>query len=114
MKIKDSIHQKVAVLAISGSLMGPPDTNELIEKIENLIQNGIFRIVIDFKHVKWINSLGVGSIMRCRSMVEKTEGWMHLSGLTEKVRSVFVMAQLTKVFTIHESVDEAIEALNQV
>jgi anti-anti-sigma factor len=114
MKIKESIHQKVAVLAINGTLMGPPHTNELVENLEHLIENGIFRIVIDFKHVKWINSLGVGSIMRCRSIVERAEGWLHLSGLTDKVRSVFVMAQLTKVFEIHDSSDEAVEALNQV
>jgi len=114
MKIKESIYQRVAVLTIHGNLMGPPDTNELVDKITDLTENGVFRIVLDLKHVKWINSLGVGSIMRCRAIIERAEGWLHLANLSDKVRSVFVMSQLTKVFSIHDSAKEAVEELNQV
>ena len=36
----------------------------------------------------------------------------HLANLTDKVRSVFVMAQLTKLFEIHDSVNDGVELLN--
>jgi len=105
---------RVAVLTIHGNLMGPPDTDDLIEKVKDLVENGVFRIVLELRHVRWINSLGVGSILHCRSMIDNAGGWLHLSSLSEKVRSVFIMSQLTKVFSIHDSFKEAVEELNKV
>lgn len=112
MKIKESIDKKVAVLAIHGSLMGPPDTVDLYERVRDLTDNGVFRIILDLKHVKWINSLGVGSIMHALSIIQKVDGQLHLANLTDKVRSVFVMAQLNKLFEIHESVEDGVALLN--
>ena len=114
MKIKESIHQKVAVLSLRGKLMGPPATNELFERVTLLMEDGVSRIVFDLKHVNWINSLGVGAIVKCYSAVQKGNGHLHLVGLSEKVRSVFVLSQLTKVLTIHDKTDEAVEELNKL
>ncbi len=114
MKIKETIFQKVAVLSLRGKLMGPPATTKLYDDIVNLIENGVTRIVLDFKHLNWINSLGMGSIVKSYSVVQKANGHIHLVGLGEKVRSVFVMSQLTKVFTIHDSVEDAVEELNKL
>ncbi len=113
MKIKEKMHQKVAVLTIKGKLMGPPATIKLVEDVEELIQDGVKRVVLDLKHVNWINSMGVGSILKALSRLNKAGGVLHLVGLTEKVRSVFMMSQLTKIIPINETVNEAIEELNK-
>ncbi len=113
MKIKETMYQKVAVLSLRGKLMGPPATKELFNRVTQLLEDGVIRIVFDLRHVNWINSLGVGAIVKCYSAVQAKNGYLHLVGLTEKVRSVFVMSQLTKVFTIHQTVDEAVSELNQ-
>ena len=107
------MYQRVAILTLAGKLMGPPASNQLVEKIKNLINEGVFRIIIDLSHVNWINSLGVGSIMKCYSVVQQANGKLHLVGLTEKVRSVFVITQLMQVFTIHDDVESAVTLLNQ-
>jgi len=112
MKIKETINKKVAVLSIHGNLMGPPDTIDLYERVRDLTENGVFRIILDLKHVKWINSLGVGAIMHALSIIQKVDGQLHLANLTDKVRSVFVMSQLNKLFEIHESIDEGVKVLN--
>ena len=88
MKIKETIHQKVAVLSLRGKLMGPPATQELNESVVALINDGVIRIVLDLSHVNWINSLGIGSIMKCLTSIRKADGHFHLAGLTEKVQSV--------------------------
>ncbi|MBD3226163.1 MAG: anti-sigma factor antagonist [Caldithrix sp.] len=113
MKIKETIHQKVAVLTLKGKLMGPPGTMELYEAVNNLLSDGVFRFVLDLKRVTWINSLGIGTIMKCLSTVKKADGQIHLANISEKVNSVFAMSQLTKVFTIHEQVENAVDVLNK-
>jgi len=114
MRIKETIHQKSAVLSLKGNLMGPPDTIKLYEDVENLIADGIKRVAIDFTHVNWINSLGVGSIMKCLKNMNAVEGHLYLVGLTEKVRSIFMVTQLIKVFTIKDTIEEAVEELNNL
>jgi len=113
MKIKESIHQKVAVLELRGKLMGPPATVTLVEDVQNLLKDGVSRIVLDLKHVNWINSLGLGAIVKSITAVRDSKGTLHLSGLTEKVHSLFVMSQLIKIVTIHDNVEQAVEDLNK-
>jgi len=112
MKIKETIHQKVAVLGLKGNLMGPPETVDLFEDVRGLVEDGLKRFVLDFGNVNWINSLGVGAIMKCLTLLRNKGGHLYLVGLTEKVKSVFMVTQLLKVFTIKENLDEAVDELN--
>lgn len=114
MKIKETIYQKVAILSLRGKLMGPPASTELVDNVNTLIEDGVIRIAFDLKHVNWINSLGVGSILKCLNVLNEVKGVLHLVGLADKVRSVFVMSQLIKIFTIHDTVEEAVEELNSI
>lgn len=112
MKIKEVMHQKVAELEVHGKLMGPPETLAMVDEVKNLIKDGVSRIVLNLKHVNWINSLGLGAIVKCIKVVQEAQGMLQLSGLTEKVHSLFVMSQLIQIVTIHDSVEEAITELN--
>jgi len=114
MKIKETMHQKVAVLTLKGNLMGPPDSIKLVEDVKNLVTDGVKRIVLNFSAVNWINSLGVGSVMKCLSVIKEINGHLYLVGLTEKVKSIFMVTQLIKVFVIKDSVEEAVEELNNI
>jgi len=113
MKIKESIHQKVAVLSLRGKLMGPPETTRLFKDVQDLIADGVTRVVIDLSHVNWINSMGVGAIMKSFGELNKNGGELRLVGLTQKVHSVFMMTQLTRVLTIHNTIEEAVDKLNE-
>jgi len=112
MKIKEIMHRKVAELELRGKLMGPPETVSLVEDVSNLLKDGVTRIVLNLKHVNWINSLGLGAIVKCITKVRDANGVLHLSGLTEKVKSLFVMSQLIKIVNIHETAEQAVEELN--
>ena len=78
MKIKETLYQKVAVLSLRGKLMGPPASTKLYDDVVNLLENGVIRIVFDLSHVNWINSLGVGAIVKCYTAIEKYKGLLHL------------------------------------
>ena len=114
MKIKESIYQKVAVLSIKGKLMGPPESNLLYNNISELIEDGVTRIALDLKNVRWINSMGLSAILKSMNIINRANGHLHLAHLSDKVKSVFVISQLTKVFTIHDTVDDAVLSMNQL
>jgi anti-sigma B factor antagonist len=114
MKIKKSIHMKVAVLKISGNLMGPPDTETLFENVKSLLNEGFRRIILDLKHSRWINSQGIGALVRSYKLINEMDGKLILTRLSAKVRSVMTVSQLSRIFELRESLDEAINELNRI
>ena len=59
MKIKEKIVNHVAILSLSGKMMGGPETTALHDHIRSLMKDGIKNVVIDLGGVKWINSSGL-------------------------------------------------------
>ena len=110
MKFKDKIDGDVGILTLKGKLMGPPDTDELNDEVKSLLGSGAKNIVLDLGGVSWLNSMGVGAIMRSYTTVKSHKGDLCLARLTEKAHNLFVITQLIKVFKAYETVDEAVSS----
>ncbi|MDZ7377658.1 MAG: STAS domain-containing protein, partial [candidate division KSB1 bacterium] len=74
MAVKEKIQGDVAVLQVSGKLMGGDETKEVHEKVKSLLGDGIKKIVIDVSDVKWLNSSGLGMLISCLTSVTNAEG----------------------------------------
>lgn len=107
MKIKDKIEDGIGILTLKGKLMGYPETDELHDEMRSFLGQKVNRIVIDLNGVSWMNSMGVGALMRCLTTIRNAEGDLRLARMSEKARSVFVITQLISIFKIFETVDEA-------
>lgn len=108
MKIKETFHSSVAILTISGNMMGGPDTTALHDKVKSLLVDGTHKIVIDLKGVKWMNSSGLGVLMGCYGSVQKGGGQLKMASVAEKVKSVLMITKMIKFFDTYENVDRAV------
>lgn len=108
MKIKEKIEGDVAVLSVSGNMMGGPETMALHEKVKSLVADGIKKVVIDLKDVKWMNSSGLGVLMACMTTMNNNAGKLKLSSVTEKVKSLLVITQLMRIFDTYENSERAV------
>jgi anti-sigma B factor antagonist len=111
MKIKEKIENQVAILSLSGKMMGGPETTALHDHIRGLMGDGIKKVVIDLGGVKWINSSGLGVLMAAMTTLKNAEGQMKLANVTEKVESLLMITQLMRIFDTFESVDRAVSSL---
>ncbi len=108
MAVKEKIQGDVAVLQISGKLMGGEETREVHEKVKSLLGDGIKKIVIDVSNVKWLNSSGLGMLISCLTSVTSAEGTLKIAGATEKINSLLMITKLITVFDTYETVDRAV------
>ena len=108
MAVKAKTQDDVAVLAISGKLMGGNETKEVHEKVKNFLADGLKKIVIDLSKVKWLNSSGLGMLISCLTSVTNAEGQLKIAGATEKVNSLFMITRLITVFDSYETLDRAV------
>ncbi len=110
MKIKDKIEDGIGVLTLKGKLMGYPETDDLYTEMKSFLGQKVNRIVIDLNGVSWMNSMGVGSLMRCLTTIRNAQGDVRLARMGEKARNVFVITQLISIFKIFETVEEAVDS----
>ena len=108
MAVKEKIQGDVAIIQVSGKLMGGDETKEVHEKIKSLLTDGLKKIVIDLSKVKWLNSSGPGMLISCLTSVSNADGKLKIAGATEKVNSLFMITKLITVFDSYESVDRAV------
>ena len=108
MKIKEKIENHVAVLSLSGKMMGGPDTQAVHDHIKGLINDGIKSVIIDLGDVKWMNSSGLGALMGSLTTMRNAGGELKLANVTEKVQSLFMITKLITIFSTYESVEEAV------
>ena len=113
MKIKEKIESNVAVLSLSGKMMGGPETTALHDHIRGLMGDGMTKVVIDLGGVKWINSSGLGVLMAAMTTLKSANGQMKLANITEKVESLLMITQLMRIFETYDSVDRAVAAMTE-
>jgi anti-sigma B factor antagonist len=111
MKIQSDIREGMVILTLKGNLMGAPETEDFREAVKKHLEVGAQRFIIDLKEVKWMNSLGLGSLISTYTSVKHKEGVMVIANVSEKIKSLFMITQLIKVFQNYNTVDEAIQAL---
>ncbi len=111
MRVQDELRGDIVIITLKGDMMGEPDTGAFRDKIRELLDKGMKRIILDLSGVKWMNSLGLGALISAFTSVKNHEGEMVIANVTKKVESLFMITQLIKVFKHYDTVDEAISAL---
>ena len=83
---------------------------KLREVLVELVNNGIYRIVVDVEKVEFLDSTGLGVLVGGLKRVRAHEGKLLVVCTQERLLKIFRITGLTKVFAIHESVAEAVTA----
>jgi anti-sigma B factor antagonist len=58
------------------------------------------KIIVDLKEVPYIDSSGLAALVECLQGTSKYQGKLHLIGINEDIKDVFVLACLYDVFDI--------------
>ncbi|MFC1555831.1 STAS domain-containing protein [candidate division KSB1 bacterium] len=113
MGVKEKFEGDVAVLKVSGKMMGGKETDEVHEKIKSLVADDVRKVIIDLSKVKWMNSKGIGMLMSSFTTMAKESGELKLVGVTEKVNSLLMITQIITFFEHFDSIDRALAAFKK-
>ncbi len=110
MKVKTRMEGDVAIISVSGKLMGGPESDTLRNEIKNLIDDGSKKFVVDLKGVPWINSTGLGALMAVYTSIQRSEGVLKLCHVSDRIQSLFMITKLLTIFDTYPTENEAIES----
>ncbi len=110
MTLKSNEIGGTTVITIDGNVIGGPDATVLNDEVHRLTAESKVNLVMDLGEVKFINSSGLGMLIRTLSSVRKAGGDLKLVRVSPKILNLLTVTKLNSVFQIFESVDEAIES----
>ncbi|HEY7938472.1 MAG TPA: STAS domain-containing protein [Acidimicrobiales bacterium] len=97
------------VLAVSGEV-DVATAPRLREQLVQLVNQGSHHLVVDLEGVDFLDSTGLGVLVGALKRVRLQDGELTLVCTQERIVKVFDITGLSKVFTLHESVDSAVAA----
>jgi anti-sigma B factor antagonist len=97
-----------SVLSVSGEV-DVATVPRLREQLHGLVAQGRTKIVVDLERVDFLDSTGLGVLVGALKRVRADEGGvLHLVCTQARIRKVFEVTGLTKVFELFDSVDDAV------
>lgn len=68
------------------------------------------KVVLDMSHLKFVDSSGLGALIACRRTIHDRQGDLRLAAMPESVLALFEMVHMNRVFSIHDTVDDAVQS----
>jgi len=98
----------VSVLYIKGYL-DAHTAPEFEQAIRQLLNEGRYKIVVNFKDLSYISSAGLGVFMGFIEEIRNNKGDIKLSNMTDKVFRIFDLLGFPSLYEIFQDEQEAIE-----
>ena len=82
----------------------------LRELLIDLVSKDNYQLIVNLERVEFLDSTGLGVLVGGLKRVRAHDGSLDLVCTQERILKIFRITGLTKVFGIHETVDQAIAA----
>ena len=100
---------QVSLVHVTGSLTSFEVTG-LRTTITSLLQQGRRKIILNLDGLRYLDSSGIGELVRNYMTVIKAGGEMKVVGLKPKVEEIFKVTQLHQIFQEFQDEKEALES----
>jgi len=99
---------------MTGSIRIGPNCQEIEQAVEEIIHRHETRAIFDLSGVTFIDSSGIGTLVRCLAKLKKLGGTLRLTGVKGMVKGVLELTQIDKVLQIYPTASEALQDLPPV
>jgi anti-anti-sigma factor len=107
MRIDETTVGEVTVLALDGRLVVGEGDLALRERINALAEAGCRKLVLDLEKVPFVDSAGLGEVVRTRNTLNKLGGEVRLLKPTQRLRDLLKITRLDVWFQIFEDGEAA-------
>lgn len=103
----------VVILEPKGSLIGGPETDELKNALNTLIEQGKFKVILDLAGVEYLNSSAIGILTVSHATMAAKGGKLILCNVNKSISNIFLVTKLSTIFLTEETKHDAILAIGK-
>ncbi len=107
--LKKNASPDVVVLELRGRLLMGNDSRQVEWSINDLLKNGVKKVVLDLRELDAIDSTGVGILVMCNAKLQKSGGMMRIVSSDGIVESTLQMTHVDRIVKFFPTVEEANE-----
>ena len=112
MKIEERNVGDVVVLDLKGKITLGEGDELLKDKVNSLVNQGSKKIVLNLAEVPYIDSAGLGEVVRTYTTVSRQGGSLKLLNLTKRISDLLSITKLLTVFETYDSENEAVQSFS--
>jgi len=109
MEIVERTVSDVTVLDLKGKMTLGEGDELLKDKINSLLASGKKKLLLNLEAVPYIDSAGLGEVVRTYTTVSRQGGSLKLLNLTKRIEDLL---SITKLLTVFDTFDSEAEAIN--
>src|SRR4026209_1305846 len=108
MVIEERIVGDVTILDLKGKMTLGEGDELLKDKINSLIHQGQKNLLLNLEGVPYIDSAGLGEIVRTYTTVSRQVGALKLVNLTKRIQDLLAITKLLTVFETYDTEQDAV------
>jgi anti-sigma B factor antagonist len=112
MRITEKIEADVTVLELTGALSLGPGEDAFRQKMNGLIESKQANILLDFNQVEFIDSSGVGALVKYLTTITRNGGRLKCTRPGRTIEKVLKITGVYDLFDFHNDQKEAIAAFH--
>jgi anti-sigma B factor antagonist len=110
MQIDERVVDGVTILDLKGKMTLGEGDELLKDKINSLIQQDRKKLLLNLEGVPYIDSAGLGEIVRTYTTVSRQGGKLKLLNLTKRIQDLLAITKLLTVFETYDSEPDAVKS----
>ena len=112
MQIEERKIGDVVMLDLQGKITLGQGDELLKDKVNSLVNQGHRKIVLNLADVPYIDSAGLGEIVRTFTTVSRQGGSLKLLNLTKRIADLLAITKLLTVFETFETESDAVRSFS--
>jgi anti-sigma B factor antagonist len=106
--IKQETHNDVVVCILEREV-NINTSPELRKVFNDIVSSDNKKVLVDLSGVSYVDSSGLATLIEILQRLKKTGGKIRFSNMSEKVRNIFEITKLIKLFEIFDTNEEALK-----
>ena len=91
------------------NILDEANIQQIGEEITEIVESETMpKILISFENVDHLSSAALGTLITINKKVKNREGILRLANIDPQIYEVFKITQLDRIFSIHDSSEEAL------
>jgi anti-sigma B factor antagonist len=103
--------ESYCLIKLNGELLESSQGNLLLEELEKKLIEGNLIFIVDFSKLNFLNSSGLGILVRMLTKIRNKSGELIGFGLNEKVNKLLVITKLNQLFAIKEDLQSSVKSI---
>ena len=110
MQIDERVVDDVTILELKGKMTLGEGDELLKDKINSLASQGHKELVLNLEAVPYIDSAGLGEIVRTYTSISRQGGKLKLLNVSKRIYDLLVITKLVTIFDSYEDEAEAVRS----